>query len=69
MNAACGDWSNTIGAYRFFKNPATEPDKILQPHLEATKRRMKEHPVVLIAQDTTELDWTSPFILQMMRIA
>ena len=58
VNAACGDWNNTIGAYRFFKNPATEPDKILQPHLEATKRRMKEHPVVLIAQDTTELDFT-----------
>lgn len=58
VNAACGGWSETIAAYRFFDNPAVEPDRILQPHLEATIRRMKEHPVVLIAQDTTELDFS-----------
>lgn len=59
VNAACGGWSETIAAYRFFDNKAVEPDKILQPHIEATKRRMKEHPVVLIAQDTTELNFSA----------
>jgi hypothetical protein len=39
------------------KNVTSE--QILRPHLEATKRRMREHPVVLILQDTTELDLTA----------
>jgi hypothetical protein len=58
INAACGGWSETIAAYRFFDNPAVEPNGILQPHLDATKARMNQHPVVLIVQDTTELDFT-----------
>ncbi len=58
VNSACGGWSDTMAAYRFFKNPAVEPNDILEPHLHATKRRITEHPVVLIAQDTTELDFT-----------
>ncbi len=58
VNAACGGWRDTMAAYRFFRNPAVEPDKVLQPHVEATKRRMKEHAVVLILQDTTELDFS-----------
>jgi hypothetical protein len=58
VNAACGVWSDTIAAYRFFDNSSVEPEQILQPHVEATKRRMKEHSVVLIAQDTTELDFS-----------
>ncbi|MFC1759580.1 IS4 family transposase [Planctomycetota bacterium] len=59
INAACDGWGDTIAAYRFFDNPAVEPERILAPHVEATKRRMKEHPVVLVIQDTTELDYTS----------
>ena len=58
VNSACGGWNDTMAAYRFFKNPAIEPDDILDPHVNATKRRIKEHPVVLIAQDTTELDFS-----------
>jgi hypothetical protein len=58
VNAACGGWGDTFAAYRFFNNSKVEPNRILQPHVEATKRRMKEHPVVLIAQDTTELDFS-----------
>ncbi len=59
VNAACGKWDDTLAAYRLFNNPAVEPAKILQPHLEATRRRMQEHPVVLVLQDTTELDFTA----------
>jgi len=57
-NAACDGWSDTLAAYRFFDNKAVEPEEILRPHIEATKRRMQEHEVVVIAQDTTELDYT-----------
>jgi len=56
VNAACDGWADTLAAYRFFDNPAVKPAGILQPHIDATKRRMGEHPVVLIVQDTTELD-------------
>jgi len=59
INAACDGWAETLGAYRFFDNQAVEPERILEPHIAATKKRMKDHAVVLIAQDTTELDFTS----------
>ena len=58
VNAACDGWSDTLAAYRFFNNDSVTPEQILQPHREATQRRMCEHPVVLIVQDTTELDYT-----------
>ena len=58
INAACDGWSDTLAAYRFFNNDAVTPEQILRPHREATQRRMREHPVVLIVQDTTELDFT-----------
>jgi len=58
INGACDGWSDTLAAYRFFDNDAVTPEQILQPHREATLRRMREHAVVLIPQDTTELDYT-----------
>ena len=59
VNAACSGWSETLAAYRFFDNPAVEPEKILAPHQEATRERIKAQPVVLVIQDTTEFDFTS----------
>ena len=59
INAACDGWSDTLAAYRFFDNAAVSPEQILLPHREATQRRMREHSVVLIVQDTTELDYTN----------
>ncbi len=47
-------------AYRFFDNPKVSPDKILQPHLEATRGRILQSDVALLVQDTTELDLTRP---------
>ena len=58
INSACDGWSDTLAAYRFFDNKSVRPDDILKPHVAATKRRLCTHPVVLIAQDTTELDYT-----------
>lgn len=58
INAACDGWGDTQAAYRFFDNPVVMPEEILRPHRQATIRRMSEHPVVLLVQDTTELDLT-----------
>jgi hypothetical protein len=58
INAACDRWSDTQAAYRFFGNKSVSPEEILQPHCEATIRRAHEHSVVLLVQDTTELDYT-----------
>jgi Transposase DNA-binding/Transposase Tn5 dimerisation domain len=58
INASCEGWTDTLAAYRFFDNDAVTPEQILQPHLQATQARMREYPVVLLVQDTTELDYT-----------
>lgn len=58
INAACDGWSDTLAAYRFFNNEAVSSELILQPHRVATECRMREQSVVLIVQDTTELDYT-----------
>jgi hypothetical protein len=56
--AACGGHAETVAAYRFFDNEQVHPEQILQPHFERTLQRMAEYPVVLLVQDTTELDVT-----------
>ena len=58
INGACSGWADTIAAYRLLDNRKVTPERILQPHREATLRRVREHPIVLIAQDTTELDFS-----------
>ena len=60
INAACQNWGDTLAAYRFFDNGVVLPEQILQPHFQATQRRMREHSVVFAVQDTTELDFTDP---------
>lgn len=57
--AACRGWAETQAAYRFFDNVAVTPESVLKPHRDATLQRIAEHPVVLLPQDTTELDFTS----------
>jgi len=56
--AACKGLNETIAAYRFFSHGEVSMPKLLAPHANATSRRAAEHAVVLVAQDTTELDWT-----------
>ncbi len=58
INSACQGWAETQAAYRFFDNNAVQQKKILAPHQEATRARIAEHSAVLIAQDTTELDFS-----------
>jgi len=58
--AACGGYAEMMAAYRFFNNEKVDFENVLQPHIEASLRRMAEHPVVILAQDTTEVDLTRP---------
>ena len=48
------------GAYRFFDNDKVSPEKILQPHIEATRERISQAEIVLLVQDTTDIDLTRP---------
>jgi hypothetical protein len=57
--AACRGWAETQAAYRFFANAAVTPESVLKPHRDATLQRIVQQPVVLLPQDTTELDFTS----------
>lgn len=59
INAASHGWDETQAAYRFFDNNNVEPEEILQPHQQATLDRVAEQPVVLLVQDTTELDFSN----------
>ena len=52
--------SELEAAYLFFSNPRNNSDTILAPHRDATLQRIRQHPVVLAAQDTTEIDLTRP---------
>lgn len=58
INMNCQGWAETKAAYQFFDNPKVEPQKILLPHRKATERRMADQQVVLVVQDTTELDYS-----------
>ncbi len=58
--SACGGYAETAAAYRLFDNDKVTLEKVLSPHHAATRRRMAGQPVVVLAQDTTEIDVTRP---------
>ena len=58
--AACGGRAEMEAAYRLFDNDNVTFDNILQSHQAATRRRMAGQAVVVLAQDTTEIDLTRP---------
>jgi hypothetical protein len=47
-------------AYRFFDNDKVSAERIMRPHIEATRERISQTETVLLVQDTTELDLTRP---------
>lgn len=55
---ACGNAAAAKAAYRLFDHQAVTPEAILRPHVEQTARRAAEHAVILVAQDTTEINLT-----------
>ena len=58
--AACRGLAETTAAYRFFDNEKTNAAKVLKPHRDATVERIRAHEVVLVAQDTTEVEIDRP---------
>lgn len=58
--AACGGHAEMTAAYRFFDNEKATFANILAPHAEATRRRVGEQTVAVVAQDTSEVDMTRP---------
>jgi hypothetical protein len=58
--AACGGHAEMTAAYRFFDNEEVTYKKILEPHYARTLERMSAQPIVLLVQDTTEIDVTRP---------
>jgi len=58
--AACGGYNELAAAYRFFDHDKVGFENTLGPHLEATRRRIAGQPVVLLVNDTTEIDLTRP---------
>jgi len=59
--AGCnGDQAEIAATYRFFDNDKVDDFEIFRAHRHATMRRMRDFPVVLLPQATTEFDYTRP---------
>ena len=58
--AACGGHADMTAAYRFFDNDKATFERVLSPHRDRTHQRSREQSVVLLVQDTSELDLTRP---------
>jgi Transposase DNA-binding/Transposase Tn5 dimerisation domain len=58
--ATCKGRAEMQAAYRLFDNDKATFDNILQAHRDATHQRIVEQPVVLMVQDTSEIDLTRP---------
>ncbi len=58
--AACGGRAEMKAAYRFCDNGKVTLEKVLEPHITCTRQRIAEQPVVLLVQDTSEIDLTRP---------
>lgn len=54
-----GDRAKTKAAYRFFDHEQVSMDTVLQSHYAATAARAAKQPVVLAAQDTTSLNYST----------
>ena len=58
--AACGGAAETMAAYRWFDNEKVTFEKVLHPHIEATRERIAGQRDVILVQDTTEMNLTRP---------
>jgi hypothetical protein len=58
--AACGGRAEMTAAYRLFANRKAGFDNLLRPHTEATLERIAGESVVVLVQDTTEVEVTRP---------
>lgn len=59
LSRRCAQRARTVAAYRFFQNPKISMQTLLEAHREAVIGRMRAHPVVLVPQDTTFLNYSA----------
>lgn len=59
INKACGNWSGTKAAYRFFKNDNIDYRDIISHHAQATRIRSMNEDVILAIQDTTYFNYSN----------
>ena len=60
--SACSSWSETVAGYRFLANDDVTWEGLLAPHWACSRTRIACHKVVLMLQDTTELDFNGQSI-------
>jgi hypothetical protein len=53
----CQGWAEQMAAYRLFACTRVTLEAVLAPHRRLTLERVRKEPVVLLVQDTTELDY------------
>lgn len=58
--AACGGHAEMTAAYRLFDNEKATFDNILEAHADQARQRIAAQPVVVLVQDTSEIDLTRP---------
>ncbi len=58
--AACAGRAEMKAAYRFFDNDKVTFANVPEPHLRRTRERVAARAVVLLVQDTSEIDLTRP---------
>ena len=58
VNASFETWGDTLAAYRLLDNARVTHEAVLEPHYQATRERMAQQKVVVIAQDTTDMDFS-----------
>jgi len=56
---ACGGWTKTKAAYRFFDNESVQAQAIMDTHAQATLQQVRGQKVVLCLQDTTTLNYST----------
>jgi len=58
--AACGGHAEMQAAYRFFDNDKVDFQKVLAPHVDRTLQRMSSQKLVLLVQDSSEIELMRP---------
>jgi len=60
FGASFPNWADAKGAYNLIENesPEISMQTLLSPHAESTQARMAVEPIVLLAQDTTSLNYS-----------
>lgn len=58
INQACGRWSQTKAAYRFFQNENVCEKDILASHVQQTVQRARKYETILAIQDTSYFAYT-----------